>query len=183
MPLPRSARSRSLFIRACCGACAIVVLIWASTSAQAEHLSSARRAFVDFHARVGSISFGHSFIVYGYVDERNKTITAKIAGFRPKSNGTVVDIVFPVPAKLGREREDLKIQSDVIYRRFLTSAEYRQLIAAIGRMKATETHWHLLFFNCNDFVGEVAEVLGLRRPPSSVALPINYIATLRALNR
>jgi hypothetical protein len=41
--------------------------------------------------------------------------------------------------------------------------------------------YHLIFFNCNDFVGEAAELVGLHRPPS-VTLPAAYVAWLRALN-
>jgi hypothetical protein len=165
--------------------CAVAVLLgFACATAKAEHPTQAGRTFVDFHARSGPSPLGHSFIVYGRVDDTNRTVSAKIAGFRPKSDTMALEgVVFPVPARVGRATDDLKVVSEIVYRRFLTSAEYRQLAAAVSRMKATQASWHLIFFNCNDFVGEMAEVLGLRRPPNSVVLPVSYVATLQALNR
>ena len=68
-----------------------------------------------------------------------------------------------------------------IYRRRLTSAEFRQLSTMVRQLKAIDPAYHLIFFNCNDFVGEAAKLIGLRRPPS-VMLPATYVGLLRALN-
>src|SRR2546423_1313652 len=71
--------------------------------------------------------------------------------------------------------------SAIVYRRYLTSSQLRQLKVGVNRVRAVQHSWHFIFFNCNDFVGEMAEVLHLRRPPS-LMLPTSYVAVLRALN-
>jgi hypothetical protein len=164
--------------------CVLAMLGLTCTTAKSELPTQAGRAFVDFHARSGPGPFGHSFIVYGRVDDTNRIVSAKIVGLRPKNDTTALEgVIFPLPAKIGRAADDLKIESEVVYRRFLTGAKYRQLATAISRIKATEASWHLIFFNCNDFVGEMAESIGLHRPPNSVVLPVSYVAMLRAQNR
>lgn len=56
------------------------------------------------------------------------------------------------------------------------------MTATIRRVEQTESHWHLLFFNCNDVIIEVADAIGMVRPPS-LMLPHYFVATLRAMNR
>ena len=127
--------------------CAIAIFNLTCTTSRAELPNLNERAFVDFHARAGSSPFGHSFIVYGRVDDRNQTIVAKVAGYRPKGQKSFVEgIIFPIPAKVGRARDDLNVASDIVWRPFLSIVEYRQLTTAIRQMQATDgAAWHLLF--------------------------------------
>ena len=60
-------------------------------------------------------------------------------------------------------------QQPTIYRREITAAEFARVSRAVRMLKATQRQWHLIFYNCNDFAIEIAEALGLRRPPSSDA--------------
>jgi hypothetical protein len=53
--------------------------------------------------------------------------------------------------------------------------------AAIRHQRTIDRQWSLLLFNCNDFAGEIAEALGLRRPPGAM-LPNMFVASLRLLN-
>ena len=42
--------------------------------------------------------------------------------------------------------------------------------------------WHLTFYNCNSFVADVAEWMGLR-VPGTLQLPKNFVRELYVLNR
>jgi hypothetical protein len=90
-------------------------------------------------------------------------------------------LLLPVPATISRARDDLLGSPEIVHRRYLTAAQYRELSTGVQRLQAMPQEWHLIFLNCNDFVGETAEMLHLRRPPSMV-LPITYVALLSALN-
>jgi hypothetical protein len=139
-------------------------------------------AFVDFHARPGPDLVGHSFIVYGALDKRGRVVQAEVAGLYTDEKFYWVGALVPLRGVIGGEENDLLTKSAIVYRRNLTSRQFLELKAAINRIKANEPVWHLLFFNCNDFVGEMANAIGLRRPPSLI-LPVAYVAMLGALNR
>jgi hypothetical protein len=138
-------------------------------------------AFVEFRARSGPDLVGHAFIAYGRLDARGRVASADVAGLYTKEQYYFKGIVFPLPGFVGPEKEDLTERSAVIFRRVITDGELRKLRAGVARIRAVQHQWHFLFFNCNDFVGEIAELIGLRRPPS-LMLPVTYVAALGTMN-
>ena len=138
-------------------------------------------AFVDFHARPGPDLVGHSFIVYGRLDARGRVIEADVAGLYTRERLYGVGLFIPLRGFVGAEKEDWTVKSTVVYRRYLTFRQLSDLKAAVWRVRASQPAWHLLFLNCNDFVGEIANAIGLRRPPS-LMLPVIYVSMLRAMN-
>jgi hypothetical protein len=139
------------------------------------------RPFVEFHARSGPGIFGHSFIVYGTFDHRGHSSDARVAGLYAIAD---IDLggPFPMPARVGRAKDDLTGVPEVVYQRELRLSELEELQRAVRRVQASQAPWHLIFFNCNDFLGEIAETIGLRRPMNSIMLPVRYVSLLRALN-
>jgi hypothetical protein len=140
------------------------------------------QGFVDFHARPGPDAVGHAFIVHGHLDGRGGIASAQVTGFYTNEQYYFKGLLFPLPGFVGGEKEDIAFKSTVIYRRVLTEGQLRELRLGIARFKAMQHSWHLLFFNCNDFLGEMAELIGLHRPPS-ILLPVSYVAALGAMNR
>lgn len=94
-------------------------------------------AFVDFHARPGPDLVGHSFIVYGRLDNRGRIIEAKKAGFFTKERLYLVGLFIPLPGFIGGEREDATVKSAVVYRRYLTPRQLSDLEAAVRRLRAS----------------------------------------------
>lgn len=90
-------------------------------------------------------------------------------------------LFIPVPGLVGQERADITEPSTDIYRRHLTAAGFHQLNTKTRQLRATLPFWHLIFSNCNDFVGEIANSIGLRRPPN-LLVPTVYVSMLRAVN-
>ena len=86
-----------------------------------------------------------------------------------------------MPGLLGSGKADFNEPSVVVYRRYLTQAEYQRVIEEVRHVRATRPTWHLVFSNCNDFVGAIAKSIGLLRPPSLLP-PTIYVTLLRALN-
>ena len=52
----------------------------------------------------------------------------------------------------------------------------------IYSLRSTWKTYDLLVHNCNGFVGQIANSVGLRTPMMTAQLPIRYVAELRALN-
>lgn len=147
-----------------------------------ENQRDGDRYFVDFHARSRPSITGHNFIVYGRLNAHGRIADAQVVGFTPDTDKYWTAYIFPVPGLLGRERADSTEPSTVVYRRHLTVAEFDRLNAKIRQVRAAHPSWHLIFLNCNDFVGEIAKSIGLLRPPSLLP-PSIYVTLLRALNR
>jgi len=139
------------------------------------------RYFVDFHARDKPSPTGHNFIVYGLLNTNGKIIEAQTVGFAPDTDRYWLATFIPAPGLLGRERADFTVPSTVVYRRHLTVLEFHQLNDKVRQIRAARPNWHLIFSNCNNFVGEIAKAIGLLRPPSLLP-PSIYVSLLRDLN-
>jgi hypothetical protein len=49
-------------------------------------------------------------------------------------------------------------------------------------MQRNHPVWHAVLYNCNRFVGDIAQNMGLRAPGNSLLMPKEYINTLKAVN-
>jgi hypothetical protein len=170
---------------AVCAMLAVVFCSLASEPAPAQpHGASAAGYFVDFRSRPAYL-FGHSFIVYGRLDNRGKPVETHLAGIYPIDGqaGLIMgSAVFPVRASVRAVHGDYQERPSNIYRRRLTSAQYTKLLRVVGGLRRSEREWNLLFKNCNDFAIEVAKGMGMTTPPSWLP-PYYFVAGLRALNR
>jgi hypothetical protein len=139
--------------------------------------------FLDFRSRAGYV-FGHTYIAYGRLNTRGQPVKAHYAGIYPldKKRGLVVGSVIPVAASIRGLDEDREAAPTNIYRRRITPTQYARLGAVVRRAAATEHPWHLLFYNCNNFAIEVAQLLGLRAPPAML-VPRAFIDALRDMNK
>ena len=138
--------------------------------------------FVDFRSRPGYL-FGHSYIVYGRLDERGKPVDTHLAGIYPLDGqaGLIMGSVWPVRASVRGVEEDYKERPSNSYRRRLTAAQYAKLLRVVGGLKKSEREWDLLFKNCNDFSIAVAKGVDMTTPPSWL-MPKYFVDGLRLLN-
>lgn len=137
------------------------------------------RYFVDFRARPSSY-IGHTFVIYGRRDANGRVIELHYAGLIPERD-VWHGIFAPIRATVRQYKDDTRLTPNAIYHRSLTEAEYRRMVRTIALMRSVEHEWHAVFFNCNDFGIQVAEAVGLRRPPS--LLPPNaWVTLLRKMN-
>lgn len=168
-------------------ACAILaVMVWGLAAGPALAQARAARAagyFVDFRSRPAYL-FGHSFIVYGRLDEHGKPYDTHRAGIYPTDGqaGLIMgSAVFPVRASVRAVHGDYQERPSNIYRRRLTPAQYARLVRVVGGLRHSEREWNLLFKNCNDFAIDVAKGMGMTAPPSWLP-PYFFVAQLRLLN-
>ena len=148
-----------------------------------EHnISAGRPYFIDFRAGMDSIT-GHSYVVFGRVNERGQVLSMRHAEIWPDSGdaGLFVGIFVPVRARVRLVDGDSKQEAVISYRRYLTEAEYATVMRAIAQERRQDLFWSVWLFNCNHFTSNVAEALGLRTP-SSLLVPHFYVSTLRLLN-
>ena len=163
----------------------LAALIFGSTAAAQPPQPSAPPQtpyFVEF--RVADMGvYGHSYIAYGRLSGNGKPANVQYADFHPDGGnvGLAVGHVVPVAAGMTPDPEVLKLPLNASWRLPITATQYRTLTAAVSAARADPKVWSALAYNCNSFVGDMAEVIGLKAP-SSLLFANAYIPALRALN-
>ncbi len=182
-----SARRRPYARRtACVIACVLLAMtVWGLARRPAYAQTRARSQpgyFVDFRSRPGYL-FGHSYIVYGRLDERGRPVNTHLAGIYPIDGqaGLILGSVLPVRASVRGVKDDYKERPSNSYRRRLDAAQYARLVRVVGGLKKSEREWDLLFKNCNDFSIAVAKGMDMTTPPSWL-MPYYFVDGLRLLN-
>jgi hypothetical protein len=141
--------------------------------------------FVEFRARTAQ-SYGHSFLFHGKLAGGTKFASLAVAGLHPRGTDPAVYMqghMMPVPAETGVSEGDLDEQYlTARYCVVLSEAEYNRVAAYIRRLQLTEKEWHAPTKNCNYFLGEVADYMKLKTPPTAFLYPESYVNMLRDLN-
>jgi hypothetical protein len=145
---------------------------------------SSNRYFIEFRSRY-ALSYGHTFLAHGRLNARGEIAESEIAGLHPAGAGPelwTLGHLVPVPSETGPSDGDLEEQYiSARYRIDLNEAEYRDVVAFIRKLQASSPVWHAALYNCNKFVGVIAEHMGLRTPPS-IQRPQDFITNLREMN-
>jgi hypothetical protein len=139
--------------------------------------------FIEFRAR-SAHSYGHTFLVHGRAGQK---ITARdVIGLHPASESSVpwmIGHLIPVVSETGASDGDFEDEYVIArYRVGLTESEYKKTLATMRGMQKNHPVWHAVLYNCNRFVGDIAQTMGLKAPDNSLLMPKEYINTLKQLN-
>jgi hypothetical protein len=142
-----------------------------------------RPYFVEFRAR-SAHSYGHTFLVHGRVGQK---ITARdVIGLHPASESSVpwmIGHLIPVVSETGASDGDYEDKYIIArYRVLLTEPEYKKTLGMMRGMQRNHPVWHAVLYNCNRFVGDIAQNMGLQSPANSLLMPKEYINTLKSIN-
>jgi len=144
--------------------------------------------FVEFRSRY-ALSYGHTFLVHGRLNAKGEVaqLTPEyVAGLHPRGEGPelwTVGHVMPVPSETGPSDGDLEEEYvSARFRILLSEAEYRSIAAHIRHKQKNSPTWHAVFNNCNAWVGEIAEFMGLKAPSNNLLYPADYINNMREIN-
>ena len=90
--------------------------------------------------------------------------------------------VLPVPANTVWDPDVLKLPVASSYMRPLNAAQYARLQVALREAQARkQPYWNAITNNCNHFIGELAQAVGLR-VPSDFQLSYMFVPSLRRMN-
>ena len=139
---------------------------------------SAGGYYIEFRvAQIGT--YGHSYVVYGSPGGR-----ANYADLHPMGGYVVMALghVLPVPANTEWDPEVLKLPVSARYRRSLDAHQYQRLVGAVHSAKLNkQPYWNAVTNNCNHFIGELAQAIGLR-VPGQFQVSYSFVPALRELN-
>jgi hypothetical protein len=135
--------------------------------------------YVDFRARTAA-SWGHAFVWYGKTSERQ----VEVAGLTPAGDtlSYMLGYVMWVPSETGASYGDLDPQYlTANYRVYLNEADAKRVFAYIKKLQANSPVWSAEVSNCTDFIGSIAEFMGLKTP-HRWQRPEEYVNNLKAMN-
>jgi len=159
---------------------------------QKAHRVGSKPYFIEFRARAAA-SYGHMYVLYGRVNNRDEIVKSRIAGLHPAGdaencnncslfNWTIGHIV-PVPSETGASDGDLEEKYVTArYRVWLTRAEYKKVDAYIRKLQADSPTWNALWNNCVGFGRNIAEFMGLKVPLFGWLEPKDFVTDLREMN-
>jgi hypothetical protein len=138
--------------------------------------------YIEFRAaRIGI--YGHSYVAYGRLDRQGNAETTTYADLHPVGNYAVMAVghFVPVPANTEWDPEVLELPIAHKYRVKLNDSQYNNLLAAVKRANANTAYWNAVTNNCNHYVGQLAEAVGLR-VPMAFHLSMGFIPDLQEMN-
>ena len=139
--------------------------------------------YIEFRARY-AWDYGHTYLVHGRVGV--PPTKADVAGLSPvgdDSTAWVIGHYVPVPAETGWTDGDLENKYVTArYRVLMNKDEYDRVLAYIKQLQDRSHVWSAELYNCNAFVGDVANFMGLKVPASSLIYPKVFVTHLRLLN-
>ncbi len=145
--------------------------------------ASSGRYYIDFRAaRIGT--YGHSYVAYGRLSPSGEPVDAHYADLHPMGNYLIMALghVLPVPANTQWDPDVLALPIASSYFRSLNAAQYASLQAALQRARQNkEPYWNAITNNCNHFVAELAQAIGLR-VPTDLLVSYAFVPALRRLN-
>ena len=150
----------------------------AASTARAEaqktnhDVSDTRPYFIEFRSR-NAANYGHAFVLFGRNGTKGTIVGLHPAGDRPDCvNCSVVPWTIghlvPVPAEVGPSDGDDEPETYLTarYRVRLTPAEYKKVVAYIRKKQGETKTWNAITNNCVQFIGDIAEYMGLKAPSS-----------------
>jgi hypothetical protein len=139
--------------------------------------------FIEFRSRY-AWDYGHTFLVHGRVGE--PLTKASVAGLSPAgddSTAWVIGHYVPVPADTGWTDGDLEDKYiSARYRVYVNKAQYDRILAFVRQLQAKHKVWSAELYNCNAFVADVAQFMGLRVPKSTLIYPRVFVNNMRQIN-
>ncbi len=141
--------------------------------------------YIEFRAR-NAQTYGHTFSIYGRVNENGKIATSAVAGLHPATESALPWMVghfVVVPSETGASDGDKDDQ--YVLARFhvaLSADEFKKVVGYVKELQAKSPMWHAVLYNCNAFVGDIAKFMGMETPASTLLMPADYINGLKKLN-
>jgi len=154
-----------------------------ATAGGEQRSTATDRYYIDFRvAQIGA--YGHSYVAYGRLNARGKPADAHYADLHPMGNYFIMAMghVLPVPANTVWDPDVLKLPVASSYMRPLNAAQYARLQVALREAQARkQPYWNAITNNCNHFIGELAQAVGLR-VPSDFQVSYTFVPSLRRMN-
>jgi hypothetical protein len=139
--------------------------------------------YVEFRSRY-AWDYGHTYMVFGRVGEApTKKSVAGLSPVGDDATAWVIGHYVPVPAETGWTDGDLEDKYiSARYRVLMSKDQYDRTVAYIKDLQSRSHTWSAELYNCNAFVAEVANFMGLKVPASTLIYPKVFVNHLRMVN-
>jgi len=158
-------------------------IVRAATARAPMVTSGSGQYYIEFRSRF-SWDYGHTFLVHGRVGEA--PTKASVAGLSPVGDDATAWVIghyVPVPAETGWTDGDLEDKYITArYRVLMNKDEYDRVMAFVKDLQSRSHTWSAELYNCNAFVADVANYMGLKVPSSTLIYPKVFVNHMRLIN-
>ena len=115
---------------------------------------------------------GHVYIAYGDLSADGEPLNEKLIMLAPIGGyvGAGIAGTIPMPGLLSPHPQDCTVTPEAGYRVSLSAQNYERLLTAIYEAKQSTPSYHLLAYNCNHFMSDIAKSVGIL-PPANIYKP------------
>lgn len=115
---------------------------------------------------------GHVYIAYGDLGPDGQLLNEGLIMLAPLGGyiGAGIAGTIPMPGVLTPHPQDCTVKPEAGYRISLSAQDYEKLLLAIQKAKADKPNYHLLAYNCNHFMSDIAKSVGIL-PPRNIYKP------------
>jgi len=158
-------------------------IVRAPNSRAAVATAGSGNYYIEFRSRY-SWDYGHTFLIHGRVGvPPTKDSVAGLSPVGDDSTAWVIGHYVPVPAETGWTDGDLEDKyATARFRVLMNKDEYDRVVAYIKELQSRSHVWSAELYNCNAFIGDVANFMGLKVPASSLIYPKVFVTHLRLIN-
>jgi hypothetical protein len=145
--------------------------------------SGAGQYYIEFRSRY-AWDYGHTYIVHGRVGVApTKNSVAGLSPVGDDATAWVIGHYVPVPAETGWTDGDLEDKYvSARYRVLMSKDEYDRVMTYVKELQARSHTWSAELYNCNAFVADIANHMGLKVPASTLIYPKVFVNNLRKIN-
>jgi hypothetical protein len=145
--------------------------------------SGSGQYYIEFRSRY-AWDYGHTYVVHGRVGEApNKNSVAGLSPVGDDATAWVIGHYVPVPAETGWTDGDLEDKYvSARYRVLMNKDQYDRTLAYIKELQSRSHTWSAELYNCNAFVADIANFMGLKVPSSTLIYPKVFVNNLRKIN-
>jgi hypothetical protein len=139
--------------------------------------------YIEFRSRY-AWDYGHTYVVHGRVGEApTKNSVAGLSPVGDDATAWVIGHYVPVPAETGWTDGDLEDKYiSARYRVLMNKDQYDRAVAHIKELQSHSHTWSAELYNCNAFVADIANFMGLKVPSSTLIYPKVFVNNLRKIN-
>lgn len=127
---------------------------------------------------------GHTYIAYGKRSPEGKLLSENMVMLSPVGGygGAAIAAAIPVPGILTPLKDDCKIKPHAAYRVSLSAEQFEKLLVRIKQAQTDKPAYALFAYNCNHFIADIIEVVGILPAKNKYLPAVKYLYSLIEAN-
>jgi hypothetical protein len=151
----------------------------------AKRIDTTHKYYMEMRLRhTPPLPVGHVYIAYGRIGPDGEPIDEKLVMLAPVGGyaGATLAAAAPMPGVLEPYGDDCILRPIAAYRVSLTAQQYEKLLQRIVQAQQQKPRYALWTYNCNHFMSDVAQSVGIMPPENKYTPSLTYFYAMMDRN-